>query len=129
VWRPKQEFWADFNPLTGLTGLTGRGLTGSCWIGHDARFTFGRLGSPGIDGVRCRHRWPPPIGKHGPPSRGLLTRACLRFVRGDTDGCRADLDEAWEIAEPGPMRLHMADIQLYRARSSAIRPLLPKRAS
>jgi tetratricopeptide (TPR) repeat protein len=48
--------------------------------------------------------------------RGLLTRAWLRFMRGDADGCRADLDEAWEIAEPGPMRLHMADILLYRAR-------------
>ncbi len=29
---------------------------------------------------------------------------------------QADLDEAWEIAERGPMRLHMADIHLYRAR-------------
>jgi len=29
---------------------------------------------------------------------------------------RDDLDEAWEIAERGPMRLHMADIHLYRAR-------------
>ena len=27
-----------------------------------------------------------------------------------------DLDEAWEIAERGPMPLHMADIHLYRAR-------------
>jgi hypothetical protein len=26
------------------------------------------------------------------------------------------LDEAWEIAERGPMRLHMADIHLHRAR-------------
>ena len=26
------------------------------------------------------------------------------------------LDEAWDIAERGPMRLHMADIHLYRAR-------------
>lgn len=26
------------------------------------------------------------------------------------------LDEAWEIAERGSMRLHMADIHLYRAR-------------
>ena len=29
---------------------------------------------------------------------------------------RADLDEAWQIAERGPMRLHMADIHLHRAR-------------
>ena len=32
------------------------------------------------------------------------------------DGARADLDEAWQIAERGPMRLHMADIHLHRAR-------------
>jgi hypothetical protein len=37
-------------------------------------------------------------------------------VRGDTAGGRADLDEAWEIAERGPMPLFMADIHLYRAR-------------
>jgi hypothetical protein len=29
---------------------------------------------------------------------------------------QSDLDEAWEIAERGPMKLYMADIHLYRAR-------------
>jgi tetratricopeptide (TPR) repeat protein len=48
--------------------------------------------------------------------RGLLTRAWLRFLAGDADGARTDLGEAWEIAERGSMRLHMADIHLYRAR-------------
>jgi len=48
--------------------------------------------------------------------RGLLTRAWLRFLENDADDSRADLDEAWEIAERGPMRLFMADIHLYRAR-------------
>jgi tetratricopeptide (TPR) repeat protein len=48
--------------------------------------------------------------------RGLLSRAWLRFLERNADGARADLDEAWEIAERGPMRLHMADIHLYRAR-------------
>jgi len=51
--------------------------------------------------------------------RGLLTRAWLRFVGGKHTGpesAQEDLDEAWEIAERGPMRLHMADIHLYRAR-------------
>ena len=47
---------------------------------------------------------------------GLLTRAWLRWVEGDADGARADLDEAWEIAERGPMRLFLANIHLYRAR-------------
>jgi len=47
---------------------------------------------------------------------GLLSRSWLRVLEGDTDGSRSDLDEAWDIAERGPMRLHMADIHLYRAR-------------
>ena len=51
--------------------------------------------------------------------RALLTRAWLRFLTGACIGpesAQADLDEAWEIAERGPMRLFMADIHLYRAR-------------
>jgi tetratricopeptide (TPR) repeat protein len=48
--------------------------------------------------------------------QGFLTRAWLRALEGDTAGARTDLDEAWQIAERGPMRLHMADIHLHRAR-------------
>jgi tetratricopeptide (TPR) repeat protein len=51
--------------------------------------------------------------------RGLLTRAWLRSLTGPatgTDSARSDLDEAWEIAERGPMPLFLADIHLYRAR-------------
>jgi tetratricopeptide (TPR) repeat protein len=47
---------------------------------------------------------------------GLLTRAWLRFLEDDVAGAQADLDEAWEIAERGQMKLFMADIHLYRAR-------------
>ena len=50
---------------------------------------------------------------------GLLTRAWLRFLTGTRTGpeeAQEDLDEAWEIAERGPMRLFVADIHLYRAR-------------
>jgi len=47
---------------------------------------------------------------------GLLARASLRFAKGDTDGCRADLGEAWQIAERGSMRLFMADVLLHRGR-------------
>jgi hypothetical protein len=32
------------------------------------------------------------------------------------EACRADLDEAWQIAERGSMRLFMADVLLHRAR-------------
>jgi hypothetical protein len=49
----------------------------------------------------------------------LLTRAWLRVLAGARTGpgsAQEDLDEAWEIAERGPMRLFMADIHLYRAR-------------
>ncbi len=48
--------------------------------------------------------------------RGLLTRAWLRALTGDRDGARRDLDEAWSIAERGPMPLYQADVQLHRAR-------------
>jgi len=47
---------------------------------------------------------------------GLLTRAWARHAAGDVDGCKADLDEAQEIAERGGMKLHMTDVLLYRAR-------------
>jgi len=47
---------------------------------------------------------------------GLLSRALLLFAEDDIDGCRADLDEAWQIAERGSMRLHMADVLLHRGR-------------
>jgi hypothetical protein len=47
---------------------------------------------------------------------GLLTRAWLRSALGDPDGARADLAEAQEIAERGPMPLHFADVHLSRAR-------------
>jgi hypothetical protein len=49
----------------------------------------------------------------------LLTRAWLRSLTGARTGpesAQSDLDEAWEIAERGSMRLHMADIHLHRAR-------------
>jgi len=50
---------------------------------------------------------------------GLLTRAWLRCLTGAYTGpesAQTDLNEAWEIAERGPMPLFMADIHLHRAR-------------
>lgn len=49
-------------------------------------------------------------------ARGLLTRAWLRSAQGDDEAAGADLAEAQEIAERGPMPLHLADVHLYRAR-------------
>ncbi len=63
----------------------------------------------GLRRAGTQHRFPP----------ALLTRAWLRFLTGARTGpesAQSDLDEAWEIAERGPMRLFMADIHLYRAR-------------
>jgi len=48
--------------------------------------------------------------------RALLTRSWLRVLQGDLAAARADLDEAQQIAERGPMRLHLADVHLHRAR-------------
>jgi SEFIR domain len=48
--------------------------------------------------------------------RGLLTRSWLRFLEGNPLAAQADLDEAQEIAERGPMPLFLADVALYRGR-------------
>ena len=48
--------------------------------------------------------------------RGMLTAALYDFVRGDAASAGEALDQAWEIAERGPMPLYLADIHLHRAR-------------
>ncbi|HVR40888.1 MAG TPA: hypothetical protein VMU84_17485, partial [Thermoanaerobaculia bacterium] len=48
--------------------------------------------------------------------RALLARAWVCAVHGRAAAANADLDEAQQIAERGPMRLHLADVHLYRAR-------------
>ena len=66
----------------------------------------------GVDGLR----------RAGDTTRlplGLLTRAWFLALTGahtGPDSAQTDLDEAWEIAERGPMPLFMADIHMYRAR-------------
>ena len=65
-----------------------------------------------VDGLRR-------AGRQDDLPRGLLTRAWLRFLEGTRTGpesAQSDLDEAWEIAERGPMKLFLADIHLHRAR-------------
>ena len=46
----------------------------------------------------------------------LLARAAFLRSVGDWNGAARDLDEVEEIAEPGPMRLHLCDMALERAR-------------
>ena len=65
-----------------------------------------------VDGLRCAG------AQHHLP-RGLFTRAWLRCLTGARTGqesAQRDLNEAFEIAERGPMPLFMADIHLHRAR-------------
>ena len=49
-----------------------------------------------------------------PPHPRLAARS--HRTRNGPESAQADLDEAWEIAERGPMPLLLADIHLYRAR-------------
>lgn len=65
-----------------------------------------------VDGLRRAN-----VQDHLP--RALLGRAWLRYLTGAATGpesAQDDLDEAWEIAERGPMPLFQIDILLYRAR-------------
>jgi len=48
--------------------------------------------------------------------RGLIARAWLHALTNNPTAAHADLDEAWQIAARGDMRLFMADIHLHRAR-------------
>lgn len=60
---------------------------------------------------------------------GLLIRALLRPLMGNKADSRSDLEEAQRIAERGPMRLHLADIHLTRARLFRDREELQKAAA
>jgi hypothetical protein len=74
-----------------------------------------------VDGLRAS-------GNQDELPRGLLTRAWLRAIEarpsplaplpegGGLDAARADLAEAERLATRGDMRLHLADVYLYRAR-------------
>ena len=52
-------------------------------------------------------RWQAGIGSDSP--------ICSKLNAVSPDSAQADLDEAWDIAEAGPMPLFMADIHLHRA--------------
>jgi tetratricopeptide (TPR) repeat protein len=54
--------------------------------------------------------------------KALLTAALSHALRGDPAAARALLDEAWGIAEGGPMPLFQADVLLTRARLWLARP-------
>jgi tetratricopeptide (TPR) repeat protein len=47
---------------------------------------------------------------------GLMALAWMQILLDDSGKASSLLDEAWEIAQRGPMKLFLADIHLYRAR-------------
>jgi len=55
-------------------------------------------------------------GSQAATARALLPQAWLRFLEGNAADAQTDLNEAWEIAQRGSMKLYLADIHLYRAR-------------
>jgi tetratricopeptide (TPR) repeat protein len=55
-------------------------------------------------------------GQNDDVPRGLFARASFCRSLGDWDRAARDLDEVEEIAEPGPMRLHLCDMALECAR-------------
>jgi hypothetical protein len=62
-----------------------------------------------VDGLRAS-------GRQDYVPLGLLSRAWLHVITHHPTAARADLDEAWQIASRGNMRLFLADIHLHRAR-------------
>ena len=72
--------------------------------------------APPLPGSTRRSKACAPPGRTTYVPRGLLARAAFRRAIGDWDGATRDLDEAEEIAEPGPMRLYLCDCALERAR-------------
>jgi hypothetical protein len=112
--------WAENDGLSlrtiALNNLTlGRAALYTCILGSSASSLLPAASShifAALDGLRR-------AGQRSFVPYALLTRACLRSVTGARSGgdsAQTDLDDAWEIAERGSMRLHLADIHLYRAR-------------
>ena len=79
----------------------------------DARSAAARL-DEAVEGLRAS-------GETVDVPPGLVARAAFRRAIGDWDDGARDLDEVKEIAESGPMRLHLCDCTLERARLALAR--------
>jgi tetratricopeptide (TPR) repeat protein len=71
---------------------------------------------PGVDHLRRAVEFVRRSGNQLYLPSALLTLALFHAVTSDSWSACEDLDEAYEIAERGPMRLNLADIHLHRAR-------------
>jgi tetratricopeptide (TPR) repeat protein len=94
-----------------LQSLASRASAAS--VSADARATAARF-DVAVEGLRA-------AGANNHLPRGLLACAALCRAAGHWDGAARDLDDAQEIAEPGPMRLHLCDGALEGARLALAR--------
>ena len=97
----------------GLLDVALNYLTLGCCVLYRARLQGAVAGAEHIEAAVAGLR---AAGTQDQLPRGLLSRAWLRHASNDPEGATADLDEAWRVASRGGMKLHMADIHLYRAR-------------
>jgi hypothetical protein len=105
-WNPEEDTILDI----ALDRLTlGRACLYRAILGGAAPVAIAPEIDQAVDGLRR-------TGHSDELPKGLLTRAWLRSALGDPAAARADLAEAEEIAERGPMPLFLADVHLYRAR-------------
>jgi len=89
-----------------LQGLGSRASAGP--LGSDPHTCADRL-NEALEALRAS-------GQNDIIPRGLIARTAFRRAFGDWGGAMHDLEEAQEIAEPGPMRLYLCDCALERAR-------------
>ena len=88
--------------------------TGSvAYVGEDPQAATSLL-NEAVDGLRG-------AGQNEQVPLALLARAAFRRAVGDWASAARDLDEAQEIAEPGPMRLYLCDCALERTRLALAR--------
>src|SRR5947208_2333134 len=67
--------------------------------------------------TRCQDSDPATASRRGASARlGAAASARLGLLQGDPAAAGADLDEVQQVGERGPMRLHLADVHLHRAR-------------
>jgi len=111
-WMKQQNWLFDIGVDTLNLGRAHLGLAlaqqSSSAVRKDARVARARL-DEAIDTLRAAEESTHVAG-------GLLARAAFRRSIGDWDGAARDLDEVEEIAEPGPMKLHLCDLALESAR-------------
>ncbi|MBA2592626.1 MAG: toll/interleukin-1 receptor domain-containing protein [Gammaproteobacteria bacterium] len=114
----RDELWKD-KLLPHLKTLEQAGMGMVVW--HDRQIDAGEKWHPAIQEPSTDFA---PLARCiTSPAASSLAPGCVSWKgnadgawKGNADGAKADLDETWQIAERGAMKLRMADIHLHRAR-------------